>query len=652
MTFYEAALRILEGEGRPLHFLDITQKSIAQSLLSHIGKTPEQTMLSRLAAMARRTREKRVIVTAKDTFALIDWPFVEDVDALALTGIPEENPEEQLPPLRPVERHPEQRTENARAAGRQDRKRRRDEDDEGRGRKRRFPPIPEVVFEILTEPPGAMTAAELVGRALERELCSEELSAELVLTALLEDNQRRIDAGRRPQFILSKETRQISLERAGAPSDAPPLELQAAFAELLGIPLEGGRPVLRSVPAPGAAGAPAPAVDLDVVTAAKDAVKEARRATAKTFRHRLLELDPGTFEKSVVKMLHHAHFRELKVAKRTKEGPLLTARRKEGSVEMRFAIRVIKGGVAVERRVVQELRRDLTHNAAHLGLIVSAGEIRGDARAEAQSAGALILLWCGDALAEKFFETRTGVTVTQVELFEPDESFFASARVDAEESQKRREERQREREQSPERPPRREERRPQGELAALPSDGIPASLTRASSETESEVSFSKPSRADARSLATLAESEAGDADDEGSDDDLEAATDFVSGGRPAEAGEGGAAGAAGAAEGEGGRRRRRRRRGRRGRGAKPGEGEPGAVVAAGEGEAPTSTAPNVATSGDAPTSEQALASAPPPVQAEAPPEETPEPSPRLQDEPSTGPASEPNGNGGADSGSA
>src|SRR3954470_18606420 len=116
MTFYEAALRILESEGRPLHFSEITEKSIAQNLLSHVGKTPEQTMLSRLAAMARRPRDRRVMVTAKDTFALVDWAVPEDPEALAQTGVPEPNPEEDLPPLRPVERHPEPRQDNVRAA--------------------------------------------------------------------------------------------------------------------------------------------------------------------------------------------------------------------------------------------------------------------------------------------------------------------------------------------------------------------------------------------------------------------------------------------------------------------------------------------------------------------------------------------------------
>src|SRR6476659_10007929 len=123
MTFYEAALRVLESAGRPLHFLEITEKSIAQNLLSHVGKTPEQTMLSRLAAMARRARDRRVIVTAKDTFALADWGVNEDLQALAQTGLHEPHPEESLPPLRPVERHPEPRSENIRTSGRNERKR-------------------------------------------------------------------------------------------------------------------------------------------------------------------------------------------------------------------------------------------------------------------------------------------------------------------------------------------------------------------------------------------------------------------------------------------------------------------------------------------------------------------------------------------------
>ncbi|HEY0131247.1 MAG TPA: aminoacyl--tRNA ligase-related protein, partial [Allosphingosinicella sp.] len=172
---------MLESEGRPLTFLEITEKSIAQNLLSHVGKTPELTMLSRLAAMARRTRDRKVVVTAKDTFALADWALPEDAEALALTGVMEAHPEDSLPPLRPVERHPEPRTDNVRVAGRgSERKRRRDEEEEaGRGgRRRRFPPIPEVVFEILSESDQALRPDQILEQARTKELAAEVRAAE------------------------------------------------------------------------------------------------------------------------------------------------------------------------------------------------------------------------------------------------------------------------------------------------------------------------------------------------------------------------------------------------------------------------------------------------------------------------------------------
>ncbi|CAM4086851.1 hypothetical protein G4177_13730 [Corallococcus sp. ZKHCc1 1396] len=612
MTFYEAALRVLESEGRPLHFLEITEKSIQQSLLSHIGKTPEVTMLSRLAAMARRTRDRKVIVTAKDTFALTDWSLSEDAEALAQTGVMEPHPEEELPPLRPVERHPEPRTDNVRASGRgTERKRRRDEGDEERGRRKRFPPLPEVVFEILSEADVGLRTDQLIERARSKELCAEETTVEAVLTALLEDNQRRIDAGRRPQYAFNQETGEVSLERAGAPSEAPPLELQAAFAQALGIPLEGGRPVLGK-PAAGAE----PLVDEALITTARTALKDARRAVARGLRKRLGDADVGTFEKSVVKMMHGLGFRELKVAKRSKEGPLLTARKREGSVELRYAVRMLKGTPGVDRKTVQELRRDLGHYSAQVGLLVSAGEVRGDARSEAQATGSLVMLWCGDALGEKFLEARTAVNVTQVELYDIDERFFEAAKLDAEEAQRRREERKSEkqareeggeveasapaadrpeREERPERGDRQErsERRRDRQRARNEArDAAAAQAGTEAAEPKAAPVAAAPPAAAGFTPTSSEEDDSDEGDDDGEDDDLEAASAFVGGAK--EGAEGGASAEASASERK---RRRRRRRGRRGRGTRGAEGalpgEPGApatgdaVAASGEIAAPS-----------------------------------------------------------------
>ena len=437
MTFYEAALRVLESAGRPLHVQEITEQSIAQSLLSHVGKAPDATMLSRLAAMARRTRDRRVIVTAKDTFALAEWAIPEDPEALAQTGLPEPNSEESLAPLRPPERHPEARVDNVRAAGRADRRRRHEEEHDLRGRRRRFPPISELVFEILSDAARPMKPEEVSQLARERELTGAELSSEQILTALLEDNQRRIDVGRRPQFVLSKETGELSLERTGV---AEASDVQAVFATALGIPIEGGRPVLARVPAV------APADGAEWGNAAiRAAVKDSRRTIARELRRRLVELDVEAFHKALVKVLQALGFRELKVAKRSRDGVLLTARKREGSVDLRFAVRLLKGATAVDRRMVQDLRRDLGHYSAQVGLIASAGDLRGDGRAEAQSHGSMTLVWCAEALGEKFIEAKAGISASHLELFEVDDRFFAAAKLEAEETRRRRDERMRER---------------------------------------------------------------------------------------------------------------------------------------------------------------------------------------------------------------
>jgi restriction endonuclease Mrr len=554
-------------------------------------------MLSRLAAMARRPRDRKVIVTAKDTFGLVDWGLPEDAAALAVTGIVEPNPEEALPPLRTLERHPEPRAENARGVGRGDRKRHRDEDGD-RGRRKRFPPIPEVVFEILSETEGGLTSEELATRAVERELASEELGKEQILHALLDDNQRRIDAGRRPQFVLDKTTGQLTLERAGAPSQVAPLELQAAFAAALGIPLEAGRPVLaRASERTGES-----AGDLQVAETAMGAAKDAKRAMARVLRRKLAELDPGTFEKSVVRMMQGLGFRDLKVAKRSKDGPLVTARRREGSVELRYAVKVARGGAPVDRRAVQELRRDLGHYASQVGLLLSPGDVRGDARAEAQSQGALVMLWCSEGLAEKFFEAKVGVTVQHIELYDVDERFFEQAKLDAEESRARREERHRERDGG-------DEARP----AATPAEGFADSAV-ASERPDAPVSAESEGvpaeRVESAPRAAEEVSSTGGDDDEDDDDDAEGDDEGSEGDAVGAAGAQGPGAAAGPGQPGERKRRRRRRRGRRGRSPRPGE-------AALPGAAPQVPGADVAAA--------VAVAAPPPSEAPAAPVAPPEP---------------------------
>ncbi len=602
MTFYEAALRILEGAGHPLLAAEITQQAVAKSFLSHVGKTPEQTMLSRLAAMARRPRDRRVVVTAKDTFALVEWGLPEDAAALAMTGVALVNPEEALPPLRAVERHPDPRPENARAVGRGDRKRRHDRDDDDRGKRRRFPPISEVAFEILSEGPGGLKPEELAARAVERELAGEGLGTEQILLALAEDNQRRIDAGRRPQFILDQATGALALERPAEPGGAPqlpPSDLQGVFAAALNLPMEGGRLVTpRTAERAGertGERAIEPTGDAQAAQTAKVAAKDARRAMARVLRKKLGDLDGATLEKAVVRMLHALGFRDFKVARRSKEGPLMVARKREGSAELRYAVKVARAAVPVDRRAVQELRRGLGAMGAQVGILASPGDVRGDARAEAQGQGSLVMLWCSEGLAEKFFEARTGVSVQTVELFEIDERFFDQARVDGDEASQRREERHREHERAePDRPAAGEV---PAEAAGAVSEGAqPAEAAVAAERTEGAVELGE------------VEAERWADDDEGEGDDAEGEVSevtvgqapLVSNGRPGELGQPGLPGS--------GKRRRRRRRGRRGRGPRPGEPM---SAGSGQGQGASSAAPVAGASAEP-------VAPPPPVAGPAP----------------------------------
>ena len=74
MTFIEAAAYVLEQEGRPLHSREIAEKAVDLGLLSHVGKTPVQTMSARLSAAVAKGRGKGPFVRIRrGVFGLSSW---------------------------------------------------------------------------------------------------------------------------------------------------------------------------------------------------------------------------------------------------------------------------------------------------------------------------------------------------------------------------------------------------------------------------------------------------------------------------------------------------------------------------------------------------------------------------------------------------
>src|SRR5438270_7707072 len=420
MTFTEAAVEVLRRAGKPLHYKEIADAALRENLLSHVGQDPEITMGQRLAAMAKREDDRKVVaVTPEGTFALIEW------------AVPQEAQVEPVPPpmqpaetgealYRPREREPRAIHAQARRRlaelqaeheeGYEEVEAERRRQDQGRKGQRRFPPPAEVVFEALAQRQTGTVLAELAADLLRRQLLSEALVRDLpsLVAALLEDNRRRTEAGRKPVFIVDGD--RVTLVEFPPPSAL----LEEAQAR---APHVGARPL-----------------------SANQLGTEVRRAVIRALRRRVSELDTSAFENLCAALLERMGMRDVRVAKRSKEGPLYLARQRRGVSDLRAAVKLVRGGREIGRADVQELRKDLAHYSAQMGLVLSPGEAGRDARSEASAAGqAPVALYTGEALPEELLACRVGVTVQSVEVPDLDEAFFAGLSRQREERAGRRE---------------------------------------------------------------------------------------------------------------------------------------------------------------------------------------------------------------------
>lgn len=79
MTFYEAAIQILKDANRPLHHKKITELALSQNLLSHVGKTPQDTMQTCLNEEVARGDRATISRVRPGVFALTNGKDVDSV---------------------------------------------------------------------------------------------------------------------------------------------------------------------------------------------------------------------------------------------------------------------------------------------------------------------------------------------------------------------------------------------------------------------------------------------------------------------------------------------------------------------------------------------------------------------------------------------
>ena len=401
MTYTEAAIEILRRAGKPLHFKAIAADAVAAGILSHVGQTPEATMGARLLALARREHDRKVVATDTGIFALAEWGLA--LTATGTEGVLEPTPDDTAPAYRARERHPPVQDEVLVGGRREERRRRGDGDDEDGKRKKRYAPPAEVAHQWLRERGQPATLAELatglrvgdkIAEALERDLHSLE-------RALQEENRRRTDTNRSPLFQFEENGTVRALDQQ-----------KEAARERLEKPARVEKPRREREEAPKPAGA-----------------DEQRKGVIRSIRRRLGGLDAASLERVVTAFLETTGYRELNMARRSpKEGPLYLARRKWGAGELRYVVRALKPGREVGRTDVQEVRRDLTHYSAQIGIVIGSGECSRDAKSEANIPSvAPVMLYGNEALAEALVDAGLAVTKKLVEWLEYDDSFFTSA---------------------------------------------------------------------------------------------------------------------------------------------------------------------------------------------------------------------------------
>jgi len=455
MTFTEAAVEVLRSVGKPLHYKKITELAIERNLLSHVGKTPETTMSSRLATMVKKDRGDAPITKVKPgVFALREFSegSVEVPEsASAESDAPEASaadaaPEEAVASEETAEAGPEAEADTSIAAqdlpgadvfpeedgdddlilanldddSREDKRprkrrprRRRERDSEGgsstdsradsRADSRsdsRSERRPAPRSRTRKEPPAPATRAAEAGEPVGRDL------SDAIETAL---------RGRSHQPRALSQIAEALIETgrlAGTPALLAPTLAAAIRGDNAKRRASGGRPRFRE--GDGLVSLMEWSLPSDAVNAERDAIRAAdrqRQSVRRAFIKRLHDLPDGALLELLATWLNAVGVQSLRGVRADAGDFSLAGTLRRGPEATPLAITIYRGKQPIGNDAVVALRGGLHHfDHARMGWVVTLGQVSDGTASEAHAEGAApCALFDGDALATSMEEVGVGI---------------------------------------------------------------------------------------------------------------------------------------------------------------------------------------------------------------------------------------------------
>ncbi|MFZ1865136.1 MAG: HTH domain-containing protein [Polyangiales bacterium] len=445
MTFTEAAVEVLRSVGKPLHYKKITEIAIERNLLSHVGKTPETTMSSRLATMVKKDRGDAPIVKVKPgVFALRELseetgdepegedetsqesdapdqaePELEDEAANRETPDEEKHISAQEHPgadVFPEEEDDDElilaNLEGDSGEGRKPRKRRprrrRERDSDGGPSaesrpERRTPPRDRPRREAEAPATRAATAGEPVGRDLSDSIETALRARGRQSRTLTQVAEHLIDSGR--------------LE--GSPTTLAPTLAAAIRGDNARRRASGRRPRFREVG--GAVALLEWELPNDAVNAERDAVRAAdrqRQGVQRALVKRMRDLPDGALLELLATWLNAVGVHSLRAVRADAGDFSLAGVLRRGPEETPLAITIYRGNQPIDKEAVIALRGGLHRfDHARVGWVITLGQVQGGTLEEAHAEGAApCAVFDSDALAASMEDVNVGIVRASLPL--------------------------------------------------------------------------------------------------------------------------------------------------------------------------------------------------------------------------------------------